>query len=432
MNKNEARLQSTITSFVLSFFAVLVYIILIWHLYKPLAGQLMFRGKDETGLAAAIKYNPDNAAYHYLLGKHHHLSITNPDIKKAISHYRESLDLIPLQAAVWTDLAKAYQIDGQASEAEHAFERAVKLDPHNTDLLWEAGTFWLIRNNTGKAMKSLKRYIELLPEKQNFVYDLCFKLSLDNTYLLKDLVPDSYEYRANYLTYLMNTGRVEASEKTWQAIDLNRIDKNLFITYVNFLLDNGLYEKAEKLWEDITEKIEGLIKDSGHSLIWNYSFENDMLEGGFDWTARETEGANVFIDESVHMEGKRSLAIAFDGSTNPDILFARQLVAVIPSAKYTLTANIKTDGITTTNGIFIFVEGHKCKGLNKRTETITGTNFWKEISLDFDVPAQCSALTVNFKRERSNKFDNKVSGTAWIDKIIMKQQSVLTSISAKH
>ncbi len=433
MKKSEAGKQRTsISSLILSFFAVLVYIILLWSLFKPLAGQFMFSGPDEKGLFSAIDFNRNNAAYHYILGRHYHFSLSSHDMKKAISHYRESLSLIPLQAAVWTDLAKAYQLDGQPSESERSLERAVRLNPNNPDLMWEAGTFWLISNMTDKAMGSLKRYIQLMPENQNIAYDLCYRLQLDNDYLLANLVPDSYNFRASYLTYLMNTNRLEEAEETWKTIGLKRLDKKLFIAYVNFLINNSQYEKAETLWKEITGKIDGYVKDSPLFLISNYSFENDMLEGGFDWIISETDGVNVFIDETVHMEGKRSLAVTFDGRTNPGIVFARQVVRVTPASRYVLMANIKTDGITTTNGIFMSVQGHKCSGLNKSSETVIGTNFWKELSIDFDVPAECSAVTVNFKRERSVKFDNRIQGTAWLDKVTMKQQIVQTAGSARH
>jgi tetratricopeptide (TPR) repeat protein len=431
MKKSEARIQRTaISSLFLSFFAVFVYIILLWFLLKPLAGQLMFSGPGKKGLLPAIAFNRDNAAYHYILGRHYHFSISSHDIKKAISHYRESLSLIPLQAAVWTDLAMAYQLDAQPSESERSLERAVRLNPNNPDLMWEAGTFWLIGNMADKAVGSLKRYIQLMPENQNTAYDLCYRLQLDNAYLLANLVPDSYEYRSNYLTYLMNTNRVEEAGETWKTIELNRLDKKLFTAYVNFLINNNQYEKAETLWKEITGRIDGYV-DSPAFLISNYSFENDMLEGGFDWIVNETNGVDVFIDETVHMDGRRSLAVTFDGSTNPDIVLARQVVRVTPASQYVLMANIKTDGITT-NGIFMSVQGRKCSGLNKRSETVTGTNFWKELSIDFDVPAQCSAVTINFKRERSVKFDNRIQGTAWLDKVTMKRQIVQTTGSARH
>lgn len=433
MKTSEVRIQRTsISSLILSLVAVFVYLILLWYLFKPLAGQLMLSGPGEKGLFSEIDFNRDNAAYHYILGRHYQFSISSYDIKKAISQYRDSLSLIPLQAAVWTDLAEAYQLDGQTSESERALERAVRLNPNNPDLMWEAGTFWLISNMADKAMGSLKRYIQLMPEKQNIVYDLCYRLQLDNAYLLANLVPDSYEYRSSYLTYLINTNRAEEAEETWKTIRLNRLEKKLFIAYVNFLINNSQYEKAEMLWKEITGKIEGYVKDSPVFLISNYSFENDMLEGGFDWVVSETNGVNVFIDETVHMEGKRSIAVTFDGNTNPNIIFARQVVRVAPGSQYVLMANIKTDGITTTNGISMSVQGHKCSGLNKSSETVTGTNFWKELSIDFEVPEQCSAVTVNFRRERSVKFDNRIQGTAWIDKVTMKRQIVQTADSARH
>jgi len=283
MKRSEAGNRGfTAPGLLLSFSAIAVYIILLWFLLRPAAGQIFFSGPDEKGLLSALKYDKNNAAYNYLLGKFHHFNLYSPDMEKAIGRYRTSLGLIPLQPAVWIDLAKAYRLDGRSAEAESAFERAVALNPNNADLLWEAGIFWLVGERPEKAANSLKRYIQLLPEKQTVVYDLYFKMNPGNPRIYESLVPDEYGYRAGYLRYLMSTGRVEESEAAWKTIDLEQLERNLFSSYVTFLINNSRYETADALWKEITSEIEGYTKDMPGSSVSNYSFENDILEGGFE------------------------------------------------------------------------------------------------------------------------------------------------------
>jgi hypothetical protein len=284
--------------------------------------------------------------------------------------------LCPLQGGCWLDLSKAYQTAGFKKEAEDAIERALRLNPKNPAVMWEAGVFYLISGNTDTAVKTLKEFILLKPEKQVAVYDLLWKLQLNPHYILKSFLPDSYPYHKRYLLYLISTGRVTESNDLWEIIKGSPVEDELFIKYTDFLISRHLYEDAENVWNDFTGKrLTGKIEDKP-SLIWNGSFEFKMLNGGFDWKIGEAKGASIFLDNDTHIRGSRSLGVKFDGKHNPDITVASQVVRVIPKARYLLRGYMKTDSITTTNGVFFSVEGHNCKGLYKKSDVVTGNNFW--------------------------------------------------------
>ena len=415
---------------------VLALVLFIGSLY-PLGTKVLawyfVREQNEKALHSAIRWDKGNASYHYMLGKHYHMSLENPDMPKAIGAYQESLRRNPLQPGVWIDLSKAYQLNDQPAEAEHALQRAVRLNPNNPSLLWEAGTFWLMNNMTDKAVTVLRQYLLLEPAMQSMVYDLCWKLKLENGNIIRDIVPQSYTYQSGYLSYLIATKKAAESAEAWKALDPDSIEKKDFIAYTNFLIEQGMYAEADTIWNEVTAKIEGMHGREANSLLWNHGFESEPLNGGFDWRITEAQGANVFIDDSIKMTGTRSLGVSFDGRSNPDITVARQIVPVSPGTFYSLRTYIKTDGITTKNGLFIQVQGHRCEGLEARTESITGSGYWKEVALNFEAPASCSAAVVKIRRERSQKLDNKIEGTAWIDGIILKPQAATqTSSSKKH
>jgi hypothetical protein len=79
------------------------------------------------------------------------------------------------------------------------------------------------------------------------------------------------------------------------------------------------------------------------------------------------------------------------------------------------------------------VQGHNCPGLEARTDSVVGSGYWKELSVNFETPASCNGAVIKMRRERSQKLDNKIEGTAWIDGIILKPQTTTqTSSSKKH
>lgn len=409
-----------------------LYSVLVWFLVKPLIAWFSLGKADEKGLISALKYDSGNASYHYLLGKFYHVNIENPDPGKATSHYRRSIALNPLQPGAWIELSKIYQLDGKAAEAEYVLARAVKISPNDPALMWEAGTFWLMNNMIDRAVPVLRRYIMTVPGKQQEVYDLCWNLKLGNPYILSNLVPPGYKFQSEYLSYLIATKRPDEAQEVWNGIDFNSLEQKLFIDYVNFLIDTRLYDQADVAWRTVTGRLDGAEKADRASLVWNGGFEQEILNGGFDWVINEAKGVDVFLEDSIHMTGSRALGVKFDGMENPDVTIAQQVVRVSPSTSYTLKGYIRSDSLTTTNGLFISVEGHKCEGLYKRSDVITGTNFWREVSTDFETPSGCSAAVVRIRREKSAKFDNKIMGVAWIDGISLKQQMEMPKTASKR
>lgn len=434
MKTNELRSKHDTALFLsLSVCSIIIYAIFIWQLSVPVIAWFSFQKMDQKSLQTAAGFDRKNPSYHYLLGRYHHLNLENPDINKAVVSYKNSLSLSPLQPVAWIDLSKAHQTLGQTGEAEQALERAVRLSPNNPELMWEAGTFWLINNMTDKALEVLKKYILIQPDRQRTVYDLCHKLKLRNSYILENLIPDSYIFQSEYLRYLIGVKKTEESQEVWKRMEKENLDQDMFITYVNFLISNSLYENAYAVWKEMTDRREDLKNAEGEkgSLLWNYSFEQEVLNGGFDWRISEAEGVDVFIDDSIHMTGSRSLGVNFDGKHNPDIAIAQQIVRLAPGGRYTLKAYIRTESLSTTNGIYINMQGHNCSGLNRSSEVATGSNFWKEVSIDFEAPVECRAAAVKLRRDRSAKLDNKIEGSAWIDGITLKQQNIIQASSSK-
>ena len=400
---------------------ILLYPLLIWLVVKPLLGSLFFN-PTEKGLLSATSYDSGNATYHFLLGRFYQYNSEAPDLRSAIKSYNESIKLSPLQGGCWLDLSKAYQTSGLLKDANMAMERTIRLTSKNPVAIWEAGIFFLINGNTEMAIRTFREFILLKPDKQEDVYDMVWKLPLDSHYIYANLVPPSYPYYRRYLLYLMSTDKLQEAKDLWKNMEGLAIEDALFIRYIDFLISGHLYDDAEKVWKDFISLRLKNKKEELPSLPWNGSFEVDIVNGGFDWKINETEGVDVFLDTGVHLLGGRSLGLTFDGAHNPDITAASQVVRVVPKSRYTLRGYIKTDSITTTNGIFLSVEGHDCKSLYKKSDVVSGTNMWKEVDVEFETPPECSVISIMIRRERSYKLDNKISGTAWIDGIILTRR----------
>ena len=55
--------------------------------------------------------------------------------------------------------------------------------------------------------------------------------------------------------------------------------------------------------------------------------------------------------------------------------------------------------------------------LDLRTKSFTGTSNWIRLSQDLVVGPRTNLVTVQLCRRPSEKFDNRIAGSAWIDSV---------------
>jgi hypothetical protein len=132
--------------------------------------------------------------------------------------------------------------------------------------------------------------------------------------------------------------------------------------------------------------------------------------GPFDWSLARSAGVEIARDDN-------SLRISFAGTENLEITAASQHVFVRPG-KYRFRARIRTDGVTTDQGIrFRIFDAEAPARLNLTFGQFTGTSPWSDVRQDLVVPPQTKLLQVQVIREPSMRFDNRIAGTAWINAI---------------
>jgi hypothetical protein len=94
----------------------------------------------------------------------------------------------------------------------------------------------------------------------------------------------------------------------------------------------------------------------------------------------------------------------------------------VPSGTYRFTAYIRTEDITTDKGIaFRIFDPEEYSRLNATTDQFVGTTDWKRVEQIVRVPTATKLVAIEVVREPTMKFDNKVSGTAWIDDVSLSR-----------
>jgi len=368
---------------------------------------------EPSKISFALKAAPGNAALFYRLGRIEHYYHAKPDLKKAIGFYTGSLGLNPFNPEGHYDLGLALAAAGDRESAIRAMGNAYLLNPMDARHIWNIAVFFL--TTTGDmdyAAPYFKKYLELDPRTQSRAFDLFLLMKVPSDYVASKVLGPNERLHSKYLDYLIGHGRAEEALALWAQGYPSAKDERISLRLCELLIGNRKYGEAISVWE----KIES---DPSRGPLSNPGFEKNSKRACFDWLIEEVKGVSVSRDMRLSTEGAHSLLISFEGE-NAGVR-VRQVVLLKPGAEYALKADIRTDGITTTDGLYALVSGRDCEDLRQSSRVFTGTNPWTPVEIRFRMPAGCRAAEVEFRRDVSSKFNNRIEGRAWLDGVSLKE-----------
>jgi hypothetical protein len=155
-----------------------------------------------------------------------------------------------------------------------------------------------------------------------------------------------------------------------------------------------------------------------NSLVYDGGFEKDISGGGFGWQQRDAMGADFDIDMDVKHSGSRSARLNFDGTENLLYEGLFQYVLVSPGTHYRFQAFLRTDQISTESGMrFEILDPKDQQNLDVVTKNETGTLPWTLEQIAFTTGPRTNLILIRLVRRPSQRLDNKLRGTVWIDDI---------------
>ena len=237
-------------------------------------------------------------------------------------------------------------------------------------------------------------------------------ISVDD--VLRHVVTDRRSAQA-YLRWLLAKDNVTDAVKVWEwSISRGYADDKVAIDYVEFLMRKEMPEAAAKGWGRYAAGRSAGYPDT--NLIFNGDFEADPTGSRFDWRIDKSRtGVAVGFDSEVRHSGARSLRLRFDGTENVSEVGVEQWVYLKPG-QYSLTAYIRTENVTTDEGLALKVASVKSEAeLSFTTDAIRGTRDWTRLTGTFVAPSGGTVVRVFPVRRHSLKFDDLVRGTVWID-----------------
>ena len=391
---------------------ILVGLYLLLGLRTYLASHLAAT-PDLSNLNKAIRLEPSNAEYWELRGRN--LALSGASLDEAISDYRTAIHLDPYEARYWLDLAGAYQVAGRTSEQGESVEHAVEADPTTPHVAWEAANFFLVQGDQQRALRYFRVVLANDPEAVDSALLLCWRATGDANRILDQALPPRPDLYFSFLSLLISKQEVAAAENVWNhLIALNQeFSTKLAFPYFRFLIAKQEVAAAKTAWQKLAGVDHSLqpYLPSRENLIVNGGFEENVLNGGFDWWYESNTHAALAIDTSEFYNGTRSLSVTFDG-LNPADAGILQFVAVKPNTGYEFSAQSRTEDIQSASGPRFSIVDAYTHASYVLSDDLLDTNPWHEQHARFQTGPTTNLVLLRIVRQPGAPL---IRGKLWID-----------------
>jgi tetratricopeptide (TPR) repeat protein len=374
---------------------------------------------DLSNLQRAARLESSNAEYRDLIGRTFVLSGATLD--EAIANYRMAVDLNPYEARYWLDLAGAYQMAGRTDEQAQSVEHAVQADPTTPHVAWEAANFFLVQGNLGKALPYFRTVLANDPDAVKYALQLCWRASGDANQMFDQALPRNPDLYLSFLHLLVSKQEVAPAENAWDhLIGLQQsFPSKLAFPYFQLLIAKQEVSAATKAWQQLAQVNQDLqpYLPSREDLIVNGGFEENLLNGGFDWWYESNPHAALAIDTDQFYGGTRSLSVTFDGRNAPEAGIV-QFIPVKPDTDYEFSAESRTQDIDTASGPRFAIADAYTNTSYVLTDDLLGTNPWHKQQAKFHTGPSTNLLFLKIIRQPAAPL---IRGKLWIDDVRLAQ-----------
>lgn len=383
---------------------------------------------DPSQWQRAAELEPSNPENWYRLGRYRQLDVDNEDLRLAISYYERALALNPRSARYWADLATAYEKAGDLGQTERAFREAQQAYPISADVAFRFGNFLLRQGRIDEAFEQMHLAVSADPRLTPLVTKLCWRSAGDIQRILDVVLPKNPDVYWGALEFFVKSEEPDAAVAVWKRVVSTEPSFSLpnAFPFIDMLIKSGYADDAKTAWQQALSAGGTAPEPAGTaSLIWDGSFERELLNGGLAWRFEPVAGAEMDLDEETFHSGRRSLRITFGGTTNVNFQNIWQYVVVEPNTRYRFSAYLRTQELTTDSGIRFEIDdashppyAPQFKPIpSQLTPNVVGTQPWSLDECQFSTGPETRLLRVFLRRAPSDKLGNKIRGTVWVDDV---------------
>ncbi len=398
-----------------------------WRVFHRLEAEESSRPEEGLqGLERAIRWDPTAPRHHFLMG----ISLRDlpqfHDPARAREHLERAAGLNPYSWRYRLELARLYELTGRVEEAAGALEKAVELNPRSGPYRWRLANVYLRNDSLTRALPELAAAIEA--DRSLFQPALDLLLKAGGSFEQADAIwPADRDARLQLLRLACAKGDPaqggaplaflrEQWRRLEEAPEPPTVQEGAF--YLEHLLRRKAFAQARQRWIELARRngIEDPSFRAGRNLVWNGDFERPLTQGPLDWRLASSTAYSIELAEGEGFQGSTALRIDFKGLENLNFSGVGQQVVVEPGLEYELGFRLRSEDLTSEQGIYLeVVEAGGSRRLLE-TEPVLGTTSWTAYGGKLYL-SEGSTVWIRLRRKPSQRIDNLLRGRLWLDDV---------------
>lgn len=375
---------------------------------------------DLPGLQRAVRFDPHNAEYRYLLGRYQMLAAQEPEA--AVRSFQSALSLNPYDSRYWLDLANAFHVLGNLQGQRFALEKAVQVDPRTPQTAWQVANFYWARGENDKALAELSVVLQNDPELTAAALQQAWRIRPDVDSLLRNVIPANADVYSSFLSLMISRQDAAAQTKIWDCmVRLGQpVEKRFVFDYVRSLIDQRQPAQASLAWRQAAP-LAGLeaYQPSPKNLVVNGDFNLLMLNGGFDWLYEKSAEVKLSLDPTEAHMSQQSLLLDFDSRGLEDAGI-RQMIPVKENSRYRFSSYFKTDDLRGAGGPRFVLQDAFTGATYLQSDAMMGTPFWKPLTAEVTTGSDTTLLVLRIQRFPAGA---AIRGKLWIDGVSLTPET---------
>ncbi len=380
---------------------------------------------DIKTLTKTIKSNPHHGYAHKQIAW---LAFQKADYTLAKKHAYKALNNNLTDGLSMTILMAIFDTEKKPELADQAAQLSAHLWPAHDTTMRLISYHWIQSKDIEKAMSAWNVILNQDPFEEGLFFDgwaakTIFPI-LNRIAQIESSTELFQPYHANpppwwdkFFQYMVKQPKnLTAVDRFYQQTLLNgKASESNNKLYLSNLVNEGQWTKAISVWE------KGLAEDyKPHAqLMYDASFETDLVNDYFSWFLTPKSQINVFRDRYSKTDGTYSLHITFKSWVDDYWGWIRQRMVLKPG-KYKLEfqtrARLKSHKGLKWRLDCLTVDKTKMRNIGE-SQSITGDFDWVKKQFNFTVPnsASCEAQELYLIPAGNSASENRMRGDIWFD-----------------
>jgi tetratricopeptide (TPR) repeat protein len=378
----------------------------VWQLHFSLQAQ-----RDFTERAGST-VRPESRNLHALTYEAKQKYMLEADLAGAQPLLRQALTVNPLHVPAWLSLAEVYNDLGEKETASAILEYADQLTTGLKRWRWEKALTAYQLGKMAMLPEELRFIIREIPGKNRTdALQLAFTLWDQPDELLTRIGRENLNH---LLGHAVRTNQPEMALFFWAVLESSDLfwQPKEALALIDMLIRVEQLPAAAQIWRK---------HFNPEQLLFNGDFSQPFLKRAFGWRLGKQQNYDLKLIEEPPGGPTKTLHYRFKGWDNINFSHLSQIVPLTGGKTYLLSAEMKSQKITTNQRPYLEVVGYKCTIPAASSEMVAADQEWTRHLVAFVIPEECSAVLVRLRRKESNHIDSKLAGQLWLRKVAMAE-----------